>query len=279
MFDFHDNCLISAIMCYFCCSFMLRNLFTTALICLLLIQYSFAQNRLSESNNIGWYTTIGNIKFTDKWSVHLEYQWRRNDFGRIWQQSLLRTGINYHLNDAVVFRLGYGWIETYPYGTYPLNSFGKQFTEHRIYQMINLSHKAGRVGINHRYMLEQRWLATYHVASSVEPDQWTFLNRLRYMGRLDIPIKGNTLDNKEPYLALYDEVFIGFGEKVGQNVFDQNRIGILFGWRFSPSFKIEGGYFNQIVQLGRQIGGKNVFQFNEGFIINTLWNLNLSKKD
>lgn len=32
------------------------------------------------------------------------------------------------------------------------------------------------------------------------------------MFRVQIPLKGKSIENKTPYLALYDEVFIGFGE-------------------------------------------------------------------
>lgn len=234
-----------------------------------------AQNpaRLNERNNIGWYATFGTIKFAPKWSAHFEYQWRRDNFITDWQQSLLRTGINYQINENAVFRVGYAWIETFPYGEFPLNAFGKQFAEHRTYQVMTTNQKTGRFDLSHRYMLEQRWLETFATASSTSADSWTYLNRLRYMGRIQTSLKGKTLEDKEPYAAIYDEIFIGFGKNVGQNVFDQNRIGILLGWRFNKNFRIEGGYFNQIVQLGRRINNQNVFQYNTGFIINTFWNI------
>ena len=58
-----------------------------------------------------------------------------------------------------------------------------------------------------------------------------------------------------------------------RTVFDQNRIGVLLGYRLNKNFRFEGGYLNQTVQYGRQIDGKNVFQSNNGFIINTNFNL------
>jgi inorganic pyrophosphatase len=69
---------------------------------------------------------------------------------------------------------------------------------------------------------------------------------------------------------------IGFGQNVGQNIFDQNRLGVLFGWRFNKNVKIEGGYFSQILQLARSVNSQNVFQYNTGFIVNTVWNLDLN---
>jgi len=80
-----------------------------------------------------------------------------------------------------------------------------------------------------------------------------------------------------PYLMMYDEIFIGFGKNVGENVFDQNRIGILFGYKFNDLIKLEGGYLSQIVLLGREVSNKNVYQYNGGLMLNTILNFDLSK--
>ncbi len=70
---------------------------------------------------------------------------------------------------------------------------------------------------------------------------------------------------------------------VNENVFDQNRIGLLIGYRLYKKWRIEGGFFNQILQLPREIllpgsmAGQNVFQSNSGFIVNTYFNIDWSK--
>lgn len=243
---------------------------------LLIATTSTAQNtRLRDNNRIGWYTGTGTFAFNKKWSAHLEYQWRRDNYISNWQQSLLRTGINYHANNSTTFRLGYAWAETYTYGDYPLNSFGKTFTEHRMYQMATLTQRSGSVDLSHRIILEQRWLPRYNSAASVKPDDWMFLNRARYMLRVQRSLIGKTLEDKEPYVAAYDEILVGFGKNVNENIFDQNRVGLLLGYRFSPIFRMEAGYISQIAQLAREINGRNVFQHNNGVIINTFFNVNL----
>ncbi len=98
------------------------------------------------------------------------------------------------------------------------------------------------------------------------------------MIRLQAPLRGKEIKDKTPYVAAYDEVFIGFGKNVNANIFDQNRIGIVIGYRFNKNFRIEGGYLNQTLQLGRLVKGKNVFQNNNGIIINTNFNFDLTKK-
>ncbi|QOG02333.1 DUF2490 domain-containing protein [Flavobacterium sp. MDT1-60] len=234
-------------------------------------------NRINTNNSIGWYNFFGTFKISEKFGIHTEYQWRRNEIITEWQQSLLRVGINYNLNSRVLFRVGYGWIETYPYGEIPINGMGRNFTEHRIFEMVQLNHKEGIIDFSHRFMLEQRFVGRYSSINETTEDEFPLLNRIRYMIRVQVPLKGNEIKDKTPYLAFYDEIFIGFGKNVNMNVFDQNRIGILLGYRFNKNIRIEGGYLNQTVQLGRQIDGQNVFQNNNGVILNTNLNFDLTK--
>lgn len=234
-------------------------------------------NRINNNNSIGWYNFFGTFKISEKFGIHTEYQWRRNEMITQWQQSLLRIGVNYNLNSRVLFRVGYGWIETYPYGEIPINGMGRNFTEHRIFEMVQLNHKEGIVDFSHRFMFEQRFVGRYSSINEPTEDEFPLLNRIRYMIRVQVPLKGNEIKDKTPYLAFYDEIFIGFGKNVNMNVFDQNRIGLLLGYRFNKNIRIEGGYLNQTVQLGRQIEGKNVFQNNNGIILNTNLNFDLTK--
>ncbi|MFC0778575.1 DUF2490 domain-containing protein [Flavobacterium sp. HJSW_4] len=244
------------------------------------LQSVIGQNsRINTNNSIGWYNFFGTFKISEKFGIHTEYQWRRNEMITEWQQSLLRVGVNYNLNSRVQFRAGYGWIETYPYGEIPLNGMGRDFTEHRIFEMVQLNHKEGIVDLSHRFMLEQRFVGRYSSIDQTTEDEFPLLNRIRYMIRVQVPLKGNEIKDKTPYVAFYDEIFIGFGKNVNMNIFDQNRIGILLGYRFNKNIRIEGGYLNQTVQLGRQIEGKNVFQNNNGFILNTNLNFDLSKSN
>ena len=243
------------------------------------LQNFFGQNnRLNTSNNIGWFNYFGTFKVSEKFGFHTEYQWRRDNIIKDWQQSLLRVGLNYNLNPRILFRLGYAWIETFPYGEIPISGLGRDFTEHRIFEMVQLSHKEGIIDFSHRFMLEQRFVGRYSSANETVEDEFPLLNRARYMFRLQVPLKGREIKDKTPYIAFYDEIFIGFGENVNANVFDQNRIGVLMGFRFNKNVRIEGGYINQTLQLGRQINSKNIFQNNNGLILNANFNIDLSKQ-
>jgi hypothetical protein len=250
-----------------------------ALLSAVLVRRGYGQNtRLRDENTIVWLTNITTLNLSERWSGHFEYQFRRDEFLRNWQQSLLRTGVNYRVNDQLTVRLGYAWIETFPYGEYPIQAAGRQFPEHRIFQMATLRNPVGRVDVSHRFMLEQRWVGRFDAAASPRPDATVYTNRVRYLLRLQVPLGKPKLEDRTAYLAAYDELFVGFGRNVGENIFDQNRIGLLIGYRFSPVFRLEGGFLQQIVQLGREVQNRNVVQFNHGLIVNTILDLNLRKK-
>ena len=242
------------------------------------VQASAQNARLSDHNSVGWYNYFGTFKLNKKYSLHTEYQWRRDNILTDWQQSLLRLGVNYNLDPKVQVRLGFAWIETFPYGEYPINGLGKDFTELRTFQMLMLNDKTGRVEFSHRFMLEQRWLGSYSQVNLKKEDDYRFLNRARYMFRVQVPVSRPTTGDNIPYIAAYDEILIGFGENVNENIFDQNRIGILFGYKFGSNLRVEAGMFNQTLQLGREINGRNVFQRNNGFLINVIANLDMSRE-
>jgi Protein of unknown function (DUF2490) len=239
---------------------------------------AYAQNtRIKDNNTIGWWAAFGTFNFNTKWGLHTEYQWRREDIITDWQQSLTRVGVNYRVNPKLSLRAGYAWIETFNYGDIPIQAAGKTFTEHRTYQMATLTDKISNADISHRFMLEQRWIGRYINPAASKEDDFFYVNRFRYMFRIQQSLIKAKKPGKELYGAIYDEVLLGFGKNVNENVFDQNRLGVLFGYRFSPAFRLEGGYFNQIVQLPREITGRNVFQYNAGVILNTYFTINLAQ--
>ncbi len=127
-------------------------------------------------------------------------------------------------------------------------------------------------------MLEQRWVGRYLNADSPRPDQTVFSNRIRYMFRAQMPLGKPTMGDRTVYAAAYDELFVGLGRNVAENVFDQNRLGLLMGYRFNKALRVEGGFFQQILQLPREIQNRNVFQINQGIIVNTVLNLDLRPK-
>jgi len=231
------------------------------LCCLLILlahpALSQSSQRISTVNTNGWYNYFGDHPVSERWGVHLEGQWRRHDVVTKWQQLLLRPAVNFNVNKNVTLTAGYGFVDTYPYGDFPVTN---RFPEHRIFQQIVLKHDLGKLGMQHRYRLEQRYLGQKVQPSGDGIDFWRYENRFRYMMRMNVPL---ARENKL-YLGLYDEIMVNFGENVGANVFDQNRAYAALGYSLSKNTKLEMGYLLQILQQrnGVVIEYNNTFQFS-----------------
>lgn len=231
----------------------------------------FAQSdRGNDFNNIYWVQTFNTISLGKKWSLHLEYQWRRTEGLKNWQQGLLRIGANYKLNDNVAVHLGYGWIETFSYGNYPIANNGT-FPEHRIYEQVIFRHPVNKWTFTHRFRIEQRWLGRVKASTDREIEGWNFLHRFRYQFRSQYPFY--TRGDKQWYGAFADEIFISAGKKLGTNIFDQNRIFFILGYKLNKRISLEAGYFNQTLQQGRRINNSTIMQRNNGVLVSSMLNL------
>lgn len=235
---------------------LLQVLFLTAFM-------ASAQNtpsvRENTTNTNAWFMYFGNHKFSKSFGLHAEVQVRRNDVIQNWQQLLLRTGLDYYTSQ-VRYTIGYAFVETYPYGEYPV---AHAFPEHRMWQQALVSNGVGRVKLSHRYRLEQRWLGN---SVTGEFENGRYENRFRYMVRANIPLQGKTIEPKKFYLGFYEEVFINFGNEVGYNIFDQNRLYGALGYHLGKIGRIEVGYLYQLIQQRRlllnTIPSKNIIENN-----------------
>lgn len=221
-----------------------------ALISFILFQSLFAQaqKRAHAYNTNAWLMYFGNHKFSSKMGLHAEVQWRRSDLFSENQQLLLRTGLDFYAAPDVRITVGYGFVETYPYGEFAVQN---AFPEHRFWQQLLLQQDVGKVRVAHRYRLEQRMIGN---AATGQLEGGRYENRVRYMAKATV----NITDGKNPiFAALYDEVFINFGNDVGYNIFDQNRLYGAIGYSFSSTLKMELGYLYQVVQL-RNLDGASL---------------------
>lgn len=233
------------------------------------------EERLATHNTIGWFMYTGAFKIAPKLTIHTEYQWRRVDGVKNWQQGLARTSLNYAVRKDVSLNAGYAFAETFPYGDYP-PAFA--FPEHRIFEQVVVKNPLGVVDLSHRFMLEQRFVGSVTQTNGVKDTKYSFLNRVRYRLRGEIPLHKKTAAKKNWSIALQDEIFIGWGKNIGANIFDQNRIGVLLGYKLNKLVKLEAGYLNQIVQQGRRVNNKAVFQYNNGFLVGANFNIDLTQK-
>lgn len=123
------------------------------------ISLAFPLFLYSQPSNTGnWLIYMGDYKINKKWNIHNEFQFRNyNMLGDV-EQLLLRTGLGYNLtennNNALI---GYAYIYSEPYITNTDNK--TSINEHRLYQQFITRQSFGRVGLQHRYRLEERFFS------------------------------------------------------------------------------------------------------------------------
>lgn len=206
----------------------------------------FAQSpRIHTQNANGWYMYNGDHNVSDRWGVHLEAQWRAHDIIAGKQQLLLRTGVNYYFSSQAFATVGYCFVETYPYGEFPVKA---AYPEHRLWEQVQLKNVYNRFEVVNRFRLEQRWLKL-PVSNNGEyvPGDAVYVNRARLLNRVSVPLKGKTITDKSLYLSLYDEIMLGFGKHVGYNIFDQNRAYIALGYKIPKVGRLEVGFLEQTI--------------------------------
>lgn len=250
----------------------MRKLTVIGLFLLGFVETSLAQKTISNQNH-AWVTYLGNHKITNKFGIHTEYQWRREDGFNHWQQSLARIGLDYYVNPNLSATAGYGWIITYPYGDQPVLH---QFNESRIWEQVNAKAKYGRFELQHRYRLEQRFMENYvkNTDGSITKSDNIFRQRVRYRGMVLVPLSRKEMSDNTLFLNVNDEVFVNFGKGVGKNIFDQNRLNFALGWRFNKDFNVQVGYLNQFIEKADGIRNER----NHTLLISTVYNFDFTKK-
>jgi hypothetical protein len=204
-----------------------------------------AQKNINE-HRLGWALYIGTHKITDKVKFMTEYQWRRAEGFKQWQQSLLRLGLEYEINPKVSVMCGYAWVRSFPYGNQPVLH---EFDEHRVFEQLNLNDKVGRFEIQHRYRLEQRLLDQYakNATNDIVQVDPVYRNRIRYRAMIMVPLTRKEMGDNTLFLNVNNELFVGFGKGIAKNPIDQNRFITALGWRFNAQTNIQVGYLNQFV--------------------------------
>jgi hypothetical protein len=186
----------------------------------------------AQKSEVGnWFIYFGNQKINRKFNWHNEVQYRNFNFAGDLQQLLLRTGIGYNLtenNNNLL--LGYAFINSQRYLPNAVDKVGNN--EHRIYQQFITRQNFGRVFLQHRYRIEERFL---------END---FQLRFRYLLGLNIPLNNKTMTDKTVYASAYNELFIN----AASPVFDRNRLYGALGYVINKSFRVEAGFMTQTLE-------------------------------
>ena len=201
-------------------------------------QATAAPRRWDTNHNV-WLCYFGDARLAGRWGVHTEFQYRRTNGLSDPQQYFYRAGVNYYLTKDVLLTAGAVYLLSLPYGDYP--EPGRTF-ERRTYQLVSLTQHAGRLGLTHRYIQDQRWLR------AEGEERYLFENRSRYRAQLKLALTKPTLGPGTLYALASDEIFVSYGQHVAANIFNQNRLYGGLGFQCSEALTVEVSYLNQVVQ-------------------------------
>jgi hypothetical protein len=244
-------------------------------------QYNTKNSFWSEFN---FFQPLGKDK--KKFALQLDFQYRRQsqqycqkgladptkpNLGNIFlnpYQTVFRPWIHYYTNERKlrlsISPIGY-WATYGPAGAnstvagnVPPSSHLQMYGEVRTCAQITTYDQIGRVRMTYRARFEYRWIGNASNQQSYDSDGSGFdfhgpvngiqKGRMRLFSRADIALKGKTIDPKELYMAVQNEVFLGIGRKTNNaGFFDQNRAYVGVGYKFSDAFRLELGYLNQVV--------------------------------
>lgn len=198
----------------------------------LIFLFVFLGKPSAQSSDIGsWFNYFGNQQISKKLNWWNEIQYRNYNAIGDMEQLLLRTGIGYNLSENNNnLLLGYGLILSRPY--IPDTKEKDKITEHRVYQQFITRQEFGRVFIQHRYRLEERFLPS------------DFRMRFRYFLGLNVPITKPKMQKSALYASAYNEIFLN-SEKP---VFDRDRVYGGMGYAISKTVRVEAGLMYQIYE-------------------------------
>nr|WP_298925190.1 DUF2490 domain-containing protein [uncultured Allomuricauda sp.] len=169
-----------------------------------------------------WYMYFGTNKIAERFSIHTEAQFRFYETTSNFNQLLLRTGLNYHINPSAIATAGYGYIST---DDSFFESPGEQnIKEHRIFEQFILKNKVWELLFEHRYRLEQRFL---DFGTRTETQ-----HRARYRIQVTLPLTDTF------FLNFYDELFIN----LQNDLFGQNRLYGALGIHITENSSVQFGY-------------------------------------
>lgn len=211
---------------------------------LFLLPLAFAAK--SQSQFSGWLASFNTIKTGKKTSLHAEAQFRSTDKIEHLQSAFVRGGLNYHVKKNMVVTAGYGYF----HNRRTVSGVVGYANEHRIWQQFLLTHSIKKILISHRFRLEQRFIEKSKIVNNeLENDGFNYANRFRYFLRNVLPFVNQPVFTKGMFGTLQNEVFVNFGNTstVNGKFFDQNRLYIATGYRFSKQFDLEIGYMNQYI--------------------------------
>lgn len=204
-----------------------------------------------------WSRVSLTLPIHEKWRTEIEFQHRRQNYyaektSNIFQENLLssvRTWVHYQHNEDIGFSVS-------PYAYYWHNAIivsdadkqKPQIQESRFSLAVDLKHEVAK-----KLWLIDRTCFEYRDFQNTNADCIRMRNRLGLRYEF----------NKKFNITLFDEVFLNIKRVKPSNIFDHDRMGLLFNYKPTKNVRIETGY----LYISRLTKNSDEFLHENNFLI------------
>ena len=195
-----------------------------------------------------WFGYINQSRFTERSGLWVDVHFRMTDqFIKEKAMAIARLAYIYYAGENLRVMGGYAYAPRYRIGV-------PRIPEHRPWQQIQWFEKKKGFHLSQAFRIEQRFRG--QVVDGRLAEEYTFNWRFRYNFSVTVPLKGDDVQARSPFLLLADEVMVNAGKEVVNNYFDQNRILTAFGYQFTSNLNVHLGHlfiFQQEAEAGHYI--------------------------
>jgi hypothetical protein len=189
--------------------------------------FVFGSYANAQNNKVGtWNILNAKYNFSKKWNAFGEAQLRSQELTNDFYYHELKAGVGYNVAPKTALLVAIG-----QYGTY--NTVGNLKSpvthEFRLWEQMTLTNDIGRVKLEHRYRVEQRFFES------------SFRNRFRYRLNGLLPINKDSITRGTLFLSVYDEIFL----TDLQPYFERSRFFVGAGYVLSKLFTLQIGAIRQ----------------------------------
>lgn len=192
----------------------------------------------TDHQSILWTRYYNQLLLNEKWSLHSEFDNRL--FTKPVQENLYAVRIQgrYKINDHLETGVGFTYFSVDT--QVPENNLDFNIPEYRGQQDITWKQKTGKITINQRFQLEERFIHNANKESLLPGSTFSWRFRYRLQGDYTVWKK----EKQVLKAVVSDEIMFNFGKKIIKNTFDQNRIYAAIHYGLNNNLAFEFGYLN-----------------------------------
>lgn len=241
----------------------MKRLLTLLIVCTSASFSSLAQQRYSHNLFCFRLVLSDTLNSKLKWEVLLQRRTQNNYDGdpNLFNSPQFKNywlWFHYSLNNNVTVSVSpFGYVESHVLNNKPSDADLPPVKEFRFSARVEHETNGKHFNYSNRYSLEFRNRDLLH------NDDYRHNLRIRYMAKIDKPVKGILSDTKPVVFTVSDEVFLQFGEAVrnNPNVFDQNRLSLGATYEIYSHVKLNIAYIYafQARNSGKEFDNINMY--------------------